>query len=136
MIVTSLYVEPMTTFYPAFRYRDAKAAIEWLQSAFGFEPQEVHENEDGTIAHAELAFGDGLLMIGSAKDDMFGERVGSGWAYVAADGIDALHDRAVKAGATIIRPLEDTDYGSRDFTARDLEGNVWSFGTYRPEPAG
>jgi uncharacterized glyoxalase superfamily protein PhnB len=122
----------MTTFYPALRYRDAPAAIDWLQRAFGFEPKEVHENPDGTIAHAELSFGDGLVMLGSAKPDMSGERIGLGSTYVAADGIDELHDRAVAAGAEIVRALEDTDYGSRDFTATDPEGNTWSFGTYRP----
>jgi uncharacterized glyoxalase superfamily protein PhnB len=122
----------MTTFYPALRYRDAPAAIDWLERAFGFERKEVHENPDGSVAHAEMTFGDGVLMLGSAKQDPFGERVGQGWLYVAADGIDELHDRAVAAGAEVLRPLEDTDYGSRDFTVRDLEGNVWSFGTYRP----
>jgi uncharacterized glyoxalase superfamily protein PhnB len=124
----------MTT-YPVLRYRDARAAIEWLDRAFAFAAKEVHEGDDGTIVHAELADEDGgIVMIGSevegANDD--GERAGRGWLYVAVGDADALHERAVGAGARIVRELADTDYGSRDFAAADLEGNLWSFGTYRP----
>jgi len=122
----------MTTFYPSLRYRDARAAIEWLERAFGFTPKDVYENPDGTIAHAELAFGDGLVMLGSQKSDQFGDHTGQGRCYVAATDVDALHDRAVEAGADVVRPPEDTDYGSRDFSCRDPEGNLWSFGTYNP----
>jgi uncharacterized glyoxalase superfamily protein PhnB len=52
--------------------------------------------------------------------------------YVTVDDPDALHDRAVAAGAEIVMGLTDQDYGSREFAARDPHGNVWSFGTYRP----
>ncbi|MCM0675632.1 glyoxalase [Micromonospora phytophila] len=52
--------------------------------------------------------------------------------YVAVEDVDAHCARARAAGAEIVREPLDTDYGSRDYTARDLAGNVWSFGTYRP----
>ncbi len=124
------------TFYPSLRYTDARAAIDWLERAFGFEPSAVHEGPDGTIGHAELRYGDGLVGLGTEPpggDDRFGARAGLGWTYVAVDPaeIDALHDRAVAAGAEVVMGLTDTDYGSRDFSVRDPEGNLWSFGTYR-----
>lgn len=124
--------------YPVLRYRDARAAIDWLQRAFGLSTKEVHADEAGTIVHAELADEDGgLVMIGSEReggggDDDEEQRAGRGWLYVAVNDPDALYERAVAAGARIDRELADTDYGSRDFAARDLEGNLWSFGSYRP----
>jgi uncharacterized glyoxalase superfamily protein PhnB len=114
------------------RYRDAPAAIEFLKSAFGFQEHEVYANEDGTIAHAELSYGPSILMLGTAKDDVYGEHIGAGWLYVAVDDPDAHCARAREAGATIVDELHDTDYGSRDYSARDPEGNAWVFGTYRP----
>jgi uncharacterized glyoxalase superfamily protein PhnB len=121
------------TLYPTLRYTDAPAAIEFLEKAFGFRRLEVIENPDGTIAHAELAFGPSILMLGSDRDDpLRGRKAGQGWMYVAVEDADAAYERARAAGAEIVNELYDTEYGSRDFTARDPEGNVWSFGTYRP----
>jgi uncharacterized glyoxalase superfamily protein PhnB len=124
------------TLYPLMRYRDAPAAF--LKDAFGFQERQVIPNEDGTIAHVELELGPGILMLGSEREDpMMGNRAGRGWIYVAIDDADAHHHRALAAGAEIVSELHDTDYGSRDYAARDLEGNMWHFGTYRPaaEPA-
>ena len=117
---------------PALRYDDAKAAIDFLETAFGFERKAVHENEDGTIGHAELAHGRGMVMLGSSGqgDPQFETRHAS--IYVVVDDPDGLHERAKAAGAEITRALQDTDYGSREFSARDPEGNAWSFGTYDP----
>ena len=78
-------------------------------------------------------------MLGSAREDIFGmkspRKLGaiSQSIYVAITGVDAHHHRAKEAGAEIVIELHDTDYGSRDYTARDPEGNVWSFGTYLPD---
>jgi uncharacterized glyoxalase superfamily protein PhnB len=120
--------------YPSLRYRDAPAAIDWLERAFGFERRQVIENPDGTIAHAELSWGDGVVMLGSERDDpVFGSHAGQGWNYVVVDDPDAHHDRAQAAGAEIVMELSDMDYGSRDYAARDPEGNLWNFGTYAPE---
>ena len=116
---------------PTLRYQDAKGAIDFLERAFGLERREVMENDDGTVGHAELAHGRGMVMIGSRKE---GDRYDTGRAvlYVIVDDPDALHDRAKAAGATIVMELTDQPYGSREFAAEDPEGNVWSFGTYDP----
>ncbi len=122
--------------FPSLRYRDAKAAIEWLKQAFGFEEVTVIEGDDGTIHHAELRLGPGIIMLGAERpgDDRFGSHAGQGWIYVAVDDPDALFQRARSTGVQVVMGLTDTDYGSRDFSVRDLEGNLWSFGTYRPAP--
>jgi uncharacterized glyoxalase superfamily protein PhnB len=116
---------------PCVRYQDERAAIKWLQEAFGFEEHAVYEGPDGVIAHAELRLGSGILMVGSGSDtdEPFS-------LYVPVADIDAHYERAVAAGAEIVRPLRDTDYGSREYGARDLDGHVWYFGTYVPTRAG
>ena len=123
------------TLYPTLRFTDAPAAIDFLERAFGFRRLHVYENPDGTVAHAELAFGPSILMLGSDRDDALrGRKAGQGWMYVAVDDADAACERARAGGAEIVAEPYDTEYGSRDFTARDPEGNVWSLGTYRPAP--
>ena len=119
-------------------YRDTRTAVDWLERAFGFERTSVHES-NGKIAHAELRFGDGMIMLGAAFENDWGMRtpgalggVNQG-VYVIVDDIEAHYERARGADAEIVRPLADTDYGSREFMARDPEGNIWSFGTYEPE---
>jgi uncharacterized glyoxalase superfamily protein PhnB len=116
---------------PTLRYQDAPAAIDFLERAFGFERKAVH-GEGDVVHHAELTYGRGMVMLGSTGrgDPQFDTRHSS--AYVIVDDPDALHDRAKAAGAEITRELQDTDYGSREFSARDPEGNAWSFGTYDP----
>ncbi len=124
-----------TTVYPTYTYRDARAAIDWLQRAFGFEPLMVHPPEGEEVAHAELALEGAVIMLGSegAGDPRVHCPSGTGATYIASDDIDGRYERAVAAGAEVIRPLNDTEYGSREFSVRDPEGNVWSFGTYRAE---
>jgi uncharacterized glyoxalase superfamily protein PhnB len=124
----------MTTVFPTLRYRDPAAAIEFLERALGFTRHAVHEN-DGAVEHAELRHGDGMIMLGGVRDNEYGAIApppGSGSTYIAVDDADALHERARAAGAEIVMEPFDTDHGSRDFSARDPEGNIWSFGTYRP----
>jgi uncharacterized glyoxalase superfamily protein PhnB len=86
----------------------------------------------GRVGHAELRFGDGLVMLGSTRDNDLVTR-GTQVVYVALDDTDTHHARAVEAGAEVVRAPFDTDYGSRDYAAKDPEGNIWAFGTYRPE---
>jgi uncharacterized glyoxalase superfamily protein PhnB len=117
---------------PTLRYQDAKSAIDFLEHAFGFERRSVHENDDGTVAHAELTHGRGMVMIGTAGSGDPQFDTGRASIYVIVGDPDALHDRAKAAGAEISRGLTDEDYGSREFSAKDPEGNVWSFGTYDP----
>lgn len=118
--------------FPSLRYDDPRAAAEWLQRAFGLEPVQIHEDADGAVAHAEFRWGDAIVMFGPDRDDVFGRFAGKGWVYASCDDPDALLARARAAGAEVVMDLVDTDYGSRDFTVRDLEGNLWSFGTYEP----
>jgi uncharacterized glyoxalase superfamily protein PhnB len=113
--------------FPALRYRDQPAAMEWLERAFGFKRHAVHANDDGTIVHAELKLGPGILMMGSAPEDTLGFSL-----YVYVEQLDAHYARARAAGAEIVRPLADTSYGTREYGARDLDGHLWFFGTYRP----
>ena len=130
-----------STIIPALRYKDAPAAIEWLCNVLGCTKHAVYANEDGTIAHAELALGGGMIMLGSAKDDEHGKRfrspgevgdVETRSAYVVVADVEAVYARAQAAGAVIVRPIQNTDYGSREFAISDSEGHSWSVGTYDP----
>ena len=129
-----------STILPALRYRDARAAIEWLCSVFGFERHAVYEGKDGTIGHAELALGGGMIMLGSLRDDELGRSFKSPAelgaetrsAYIVVADADAVFAKAAAAGAQVVRPLQNTEYGSREFTLKDLEGHSWSVGTYDP----
>jgi uncharacterized glyoxalase superfamily protein PhnB len=124
----------MQNIYPVLIYQDARAAIEFLETGFGFEPRAVHDGEDGAVAHAELELGGEVIMLSSSSEgnDRFNQAVGNYSLYVVVDDPDAHHARAKDAGAEIVLGLKDEDYGSRGYTARDPEGNLWSFGTYRP----
>lgn len=126
---------PAPAFYPSLRYADAEAAIEWLERTLGFERGEVHRDEEGRVAHAELRLGSGVVMLGTAgvgREPFRGLPAGGALVYVAIDDVDALYGRVRDTGADVALELMDTDYGSRDFTVRDPEGNLWAFGTYRP----
>ena len=121
--------------FPSLRYRNGTAALEWLGRAFGFEKQMVVPGPEGSIAHAQMKLGPGVIMLGSGLD----ETSKNPWAavpqgiYVYVQDVDAHYARAKAAGAEIVRNLADTDYGSREYSVRDLEGHLWSFGTYLPE---
>jgi uncharacterized glyoxalase superfamily protein PhnB len=116
---------------PSLTYRDPRAAIDFLERAFGFERGMVVEDGD-RLAHVEMWHGDSCVMLGAEREDDLGQPPGSGWSYVVVEDADAHHARAKEAGAEIVMELIDTDYGSRDYAARDPEGNVWNVGTYRP----
>jgi len=119
--------DPDPNIFPAMRYGDPDSALEWLSEAFGFAQRAVHRDEQGVIRHAEMSLGAGTIMLGYGDPR-------SHSIYIAVDDADAHYARASAAGAEITRAIEDTPYGSREYSARDLEGNAWSFGTYRPEP--
>ena len=124
----------MQNIYPVLKYQDARAAIDFLEKAFGLERHAVYDGENGAVAHAELSFGSEMVMLGSSAEgrELFNQAAGSYSLYLVVDDPDAHHDRAKEAGAEIVLGLKDEDYGSRGYTARDPEGNLWSFGTYRP----
>ena len=131
------------TVIPSLRYRDASKAIEWLCQTFGFEKQLIVPNDDGTIAHAQLSFGNGMIMLGSVleKETEFGrlikqpDEIGgfeTQSAYVVVSDADEIYRRAKAAGAEIVIEIKDEDYGGRVFSCRDLEGRLWNIGTYDP----
>ena len=131
----------MATVIPTMRYNDAAAAIEWLCKAFGFEKHLVVPGEDGTVVHAQLIFGTGMVMLGSARESEFdnlqkppsslGGAVSQS-PYIIVEDADKHYARAVAAGAEIVMEIKYEDYGGRDYSCRDPEGHVWSFGSYDP----
>ena len=133
-------MSPGPSIIPALRYKDAHAAIDWLCEAFGFEKRVVYLGDDGLIKHAQLTFGNGMIMLGTARDDAYsatqkspGEIGGFNTQspYVIVPDVDAHHARAVAAGAEIVMPVEDQGHGN-GYTCRDPEGHLWNFGDYDP----
>ena len=129
------------TVIPALRYRNALAAIDWLCRAFGFEKHAVYADGD-VVQHAQLTFGNGMIMLGSADNqsawgrrivqpDEIGGRETQACYVVVAD-CAAHYARAKAAGAEIVDELEKKDYGGSGYSCRDLEGHLWSFGDYDP----
>lgn len=117
------------TVFPTFKYSDAHAAIEWLERVLGAERIAVHE-DGGRVAHAELRLGESAIMLGSLEGGTATPR-GGVVTYVVVPDADAAHRRAVDAGADVSGDPVDLDYGSRDFSVTDPEGNIWALGTYR-----
>jgi uncharacterized glyoxalase superfamily protein PhnB len=130
-----------STVIPGLRYRNAPAAINWLCDTFGFERQLVVPNADGTIAHAQLSLGGGMVMLGSVQKNDYGRWIKqpdeidgaeTQAAYIVASDADAVYARVKSSGGQIVVEIKDEDYGGRGFTCRDLEGHIWSVGTYNP----
>lgn len=118
----------------ALSYRDPKAALLWLEQAFGFEPSMVILGPDGELAHSEMTFGDGRIMVGSewnadasSPASIGGTNTQSVHIHIDTD-IDAHCERARQAGAEIVMEPETQFYGDRTYRAKDLEGHIWSIG--------
>lgn len=118
----------------ALSYKDAMAAFEWLQTAFGFEPAMLITDADGKLAHSEMTFGDGWIMVGSEWSDdhrspanLGGKNTQSVHVQMTT-GIDAHCEHARAAGAEILMAPENQFYGDRTYRARDPEGHIWTFG--------
>lgn len=125
---------------PTMRYSDAPKMIDWLCDVFGFKRHLVVDDGDGGIAHAQLVKGNAMIMLGSARDDEFGRYQKTPFSlsgttqspYIIVSNVDELCETARKAGAEIIMPPRDEDYGGRGFSCRDPEGHLWNFGSYDP----
>jgi uncharacterized glyoxalase superfamily protein PhnB len=122
----------------AFKVRDADTMIRWL-SAIGFTAHAIHRTEaDPTVvAQAEMLWPDGGgVMFGSyqesAEDPQWPNRPGTAAAYLVTDDPDRVHAAALAAGGTSLYAPRDEDFGGRTAGAADPEGNLWSFGSYRP----
>ena len=131
-----------STVIPSMRYRDCHAAIDWLCRAFGFVAQAVYDGPDGTVAHAQLIFGSGMIMLGSATNaggwaehsalpTEVGNRCTHGLCLIVTDAA-AVYETAKAAGAEIIGELREMDYGGKAFGCRAPEGYLWSIGEYDP----
>jgi uncharacterized glyoxalase superfamily protein PhnB len=129
-----------STLIPSLRYRNALAAIDWLCRAFGLTRNAVYMGEGDSVAHAQLTFGGGMIMLGSVDNgseygklmvhpDEIGLRETRG-IYLAVPDADAVYAMAKAAGAVMVFDIRDMDYGGRGFTCRDLEGYLWSVGSY------
>jgi uncharacterized glyoxalase superfamily protein PhnB len=132
----------VATIIPSLRYRDAQAAIEWLCRAFGFERSVVHADDNGVVHHAQLVFGNGMIMLGSvtngsgfgdhiAQPDEIGGRETQCPCVIVSD-CAAHYARAKATGATIVDEFETKDYGGSGYSCRDPEGHLWWFGSYDP----
>ncbi len=131
-----------TSVVPGTAYRNAPEAIEWLCRVFGFEKHAVHPGPDNTIMHAELTLGDGMIMLGSLRDDneyrrftKHPDEIGGAETHsvsLIVSDADAVYARAKAAGAEMLFDIEDKPYGGRGFTCRDPEGHIWNVGTYDP----
>lgn len=115
---------------PYFSYVDAKAAMDFLARAFGFEPVIAQDAEDGRLLHGEMRYGTGMILLGTVDSAVPRQSPG---IYVVVEDVDAHHARAVEAGAQVVYPPEDTEWGTRRYRCRDIEGHEWSFGTYQPQ---
>jgi uncharacterized glyoxalase superfamily protein PhnB len=129
--------QPSKTVWPCLNYDDAHAAIKFLVDGFGFNETAVYNDDKGRVAHAELRWpeGGGVMIGNSGREESEFSKMPTGCAslYVVTDHPDAIFQRATEAGAEIVQPLRDEEYGSRGFSVRDPERNIWSFGTYRGE---
>ncbi len=139
--LSNIKVQTPSTVIPALRYLNAPAAIDWLCNVIGFTRHAVYEGENGTIGHAELTLGGGMIMLGSQKDDEHAARfkspaetegVETRSVYIVVSDVDAVYARAIAAESDIIRPVQDTPYGSREFAVKDPDGHSWSLGNYDP----
>lgn len=113
-------------------YDDPHAARTWLRG-LGFVDGTLVEDPDGRVQHSEMVWPEGGRVMVSSRaktDDTFVASAGVATVYVVCDDPAAVWGRAEGLGATVVRPMEDTDYGSRGFSLADAEGNSWSFGTY------
>ena len=126
---------------PTIRYKDAPAAIEWLCNAFGFEKHLIVPGKDETIAHAQLKFGNAMIMMGSVHNNEYGKflktpkdlnGINTQAPYIIVEEIDKHYQRAITGGAKIISDIKDEDYGGRGYSCLDQEGHVWNFGSYNP----
>lgn len=126
-------------FYPIFVYSDLKEAMAWLERAFGFRTLMAVPNDDGSYAHVEMAYESIIIMPAPPREEFGWKSPRDGGAttaglyvYVPDEQLQAHYDRARSAGAEIVRELRKEDYGGSGYSARDLDGHHWSFGSYKP----
>jgi uncharacterized glyoxalase superfamily protein PhnB len=121
------------SFIPSLAYKDNRAALDFLQRAFGFTPSEIMTDANGAIVHAEMSYGDGVVMIGTEWADWTRSPASLGGkntqrVHVRIDsGIDDHYARARHAGAKTVKEPKDQFYGERAYVVTDPEGHYWTF---------
>ncbi|GGY22203.1 glyoxalase [Rhodanobacter panaciterrae] len=130
-----------STIIPCLRYRDAHAAIDWLCKAFGFTKNAVYENEQGGVEHAQLTWGNGMVMLGEVRDNEFGRHIAqpdeiggreTQCACVIVANCKSHYQQAKAAGAVIVDDYAEKAYGGAGYSCHDPEGHLWYFGSYDP----
>ena len=126
---------------PTMQYHDANKAVIWLCEVFGFQPKMVYKDDAENVQHAELVFNNGMIMIGPRSETPFGKLIktptelngaNNSCIYVVVADAEAHYQKAKAGGAEIVLDLVEQSYGGKDYTCRDFEGYLWSFGTYDP----
>jgi uncharacterized glyoxalase superfamily protein PhnB len=126
---------------PVIQYKNAKAAIEWICESFGFEKHLVVPGEDNTIIHAQLTYGNSMIMLSSENNNEYGKLINTPNSlsgintqapYIIVEKVDEHYKNAVAKGAKILIEIKDEAYGGRGYTCKDMEGHLWSFGSYNP----
>jgi uncharacterized glyoxalase superfamily protein PhnB len=133
---------PEPAVWPVLHYDDVERAVRFLVDAFGFREALAVRDDDGDVIHAELRWpAGGAVVVGGTKHTggvHGGLRAGATASYVVADDLDTVYERARRARMEIVEQPHETQFGAgvptRAFTARDPEGNLWTFGTYRGAP--
>ena len=122
----------MPRIVPYLHYNKVEEALEWLSAAFGFKVSFTMPDSQGHLLHAEMRYGDGLVMMGpTSRDygalsplDLAGVNQG---LYIYVDDVIAHFEHAKANGADIIMEPEYMFWGDRMYTAKDLEGHKWTF---------
>lgn len=126
---------------PTMRYKNARRAIDWLCNVFGFEKHQIVEGKNNTIVHAQLTYGNSMIMLGSENENEYGKLVKTPLSldgnntqapYIVVEKIDEHYEKAVAAGAKILMEIKDEEYGGRGYTCKDIEEFMWNFGSYDP----
>lgn len=140
--MTTTAKDTRSTVTPSLRYRDAQRAIEWLCAAFGFEQQRVVPGPYGQVLHAQLSFGNGMVMLSSLSvqndygklikmpDEIGGMQTQT--TFLTVRDAAEVYERVRRANGEIVLDMGDAEPGMRGFTCRDPEGHVWSISEYDP----
>jgi uncharacterized glyoxalase superfamily protein PhnB len=122
--------------HPCLTYRDVRGAMAWLKAAFAIDGQALAAQgarHDDPLDHALLTIESGTILVESERpEQLHGPHAGRGWVYVTITDADAHYQRARQAGAQVYGEPHDYGGGHRGYSARDLEGNLWTFGTAQP----
>ena len=121
--------------YPCLTYRDVGAALKWLADAFGVKPLVPDSEANEAVENDAVVHRDGMVLIAAERpEQLHGSHTGQGWVYLAVDDIDGHHRRTKAAGVEVLNDPHAGPGGMRGYSARDLEGNIWTFGTAKPTP--